>query len=736
MIRQFIKYGISCWLAIFCMACQQENLTEAAKGSFRVTLLQDTLGITTKATPATLSQEITGLFQLTIRDAAGNAQYEGAFTEQNITVPEGTYTLTATYGEEQELALDAPYYVGTQPNMTAKVGETTPVTITCAVANALISVDWSNREKFDKVYADYGIQVKVGSSQVTLSPNSTQSAYLKAGVSYSLTFIGTLKESQAEVNIPLNSTNLPATLAAKEHCTLKLNIDDKAALQIQKAEVTKTTIQATIPLTWLPAPTVSAQGFDNLNQLTFYETAAPLAQLNLELSSPLQDMAFSINFQDETYQSLNDDYQLSTITDEQKQKLSTAGIILPTIGGQPAYVVMGDLLGKLQASNEGDVINTFTLKSVKANDRDIAEPIAYSIIVKKPQFKIAVDERNTWSREFTIEEATVQHGNENAIKSRLVYQFYDGTNWVDCQTREGTKGRTQQFAAAAEAISNKSYKVRALYRGVISSNEVTVSLENPDQLPNGNMEEWQLDNYHNSRYSFNPWFEGESSGFWDTNNLFTTRHRYNIGEAIGTIANYNGMAAVSLVPGRNGFAAELRSTANGRANTRGLTWHKEEDYNKVAGELYCGTAKVTTGGNDANASGDTYERIKDSAFGSRPSALQFWYKYAPFYDTEKFSVTIELLDEQSNVIATNYQEYEGNTGSTWQEINLPIAYTANEKCAFIHVLFCSTTVTGANMKYEECTYTLYKSLTDTYSFDPAYVGSVLTIDDIQLIYDK
>ena len=40
------------------------------------------------------------------------------------------------------------------------------------------------------------------------------------------------------------------------------------------------------------------------------------------------------------------------------------------------------------------------------------------------------------------------------------------------------------------------------------------------------------------------------------------------------------------------------------------------------------------------------------------------------------------------------------------------------------------------MKFEECTYTLYKSLTDTYSFNRAYVGSILTIDDIQLIYDK
>ena len=719
MIRQFIKYGISCWLAIFCMACQQENLTEAAKGSFRVTLLQDTLGITTKATPATLSQEITGLFQLTIRDAAGNAQYEGAFTEQNIAVPEGTYTLTATYGEEQELALDAPYYVGTATNVTAEVGETTPVEISCKVANALISVDWSNKEKFDKVYADYGIQVKVGSSLVKLTPDSEQSAYLKAGASYSLAFIGTLIGSQTEVNIPLNATDLPASLAAKEHCTLTLKIDDHAALQIQKAEVTKTTIQATIPLTWLPAPTVSAQGFDNLNQLTFYETAAPLAQLNLGLSSPLQDMAFTINFEDETYQSLNGDYQLSTITDEQKQKLSTAGIILPTIGGQPAYVVMGELLGKLQASNEGDVINTFTLKSVKANDRDIAEPIAYAIIVKKPQFKIAVDERNTWSREFTIEEATVQHGNENAIKSRLVYQYYDGSEWVGCQTREGTKGRTQQFTAAAEAITNKSYKVRALYRGVISSNEVTVTLENPDQLPNGDMEEWQQANSDWNYPNYLPWNSG-AEAWWNTDNEFTLRYRIEIH------TSYNGFPAVSYSTAyKHGGnrSAELRNTAAGPVGTGTVVY----DANKVAGMLFVGDYTGTTSTSAANGSISIDE---GRPFSARPTQLSYWYMYEP-YGTDTYDMVVKAFDANDNVIATN--SYVSNEAQAdWKQVTLNLDYTSTEKIAKIYVFFESSNAGQGNVPYEK---KRDLTLADDQKRTTHY-GSVLRIDDIQLIYDK
>ena len=687
-----------------------------AKGSFSVTLLQDTLGITTKATPAALDKEITALFQLTIRDAAGNTHYEGAFTEQNITVPEGTYTLTATYGEEQELALDAPYYVGTQPNMTAKVGETTPVTITCAVANALISVDWSNREKFDKVYADYGIQVKVGSSQVTLSPNSTQSAYLKAGVSYSLTFIGTLKESQAEVNIPLNATNLPATLAAKEHCTLKLNIDDKAALQIQKAEVTKTTIQATIPLKWLPAPTVSAQGFDDLNQLTFYETAAPLAQLNLGLSSPLQDMAFSINFQDETYQSLNDDYQLSTITDEQKQKLSTAGIILPTIGGQPAYVVMGDLLGKLQASNEGDVINTFTLKSVKANDRDIAEPITYKITVKKPKMEIALPDYAIYTKQFTIDECVIEGGNERILRNGLKYQYkFDNTDeWINC-----SNSNQQLFE---QQPATKNFQVRAIYNNRLSSNIVSGTLEEEAQTPNANMDEW-TSTTREARVSgvesynqpfFYPWVT-ESNHWWDTNTLQTmptsiTSCLLNT-DVLPNVKSFPTATYEDLSNGNK--AALVRTISVNDGNTSGTSLGSN-----IRGILFAGTA---------DGSGNMTE---GRPWLSRPTAMTFQAKYNS-YDNERFGVYVELYNGETLIASGSLLSINGEsvTAYTAQTVSLNYA-VENLKATSIRIRFCSVAEGDKPAIKKE------KEVYLPTGNRKAHAGSELYIDDIQLIYDK
>ena len=718
MIRQFIKYGISCWLAIFCMACQQENLTEAAKGSFRVTLLQDTLGITTKATPATLSQEITGLFQLTIRDAAGNAQYEGAFTEQNIAVPEGTYTLIATYGEEKELALDAPYYVGTATNVTAKVGKTTPVEISCKVANALISVDWSNKEKFDKVYADYGIQVKVGSSLVKLTPDSEQSAYLKAGASYSLAFVGTLKESQTEVNISLNATNLPATLAAQEHCTLKLKIDDHAALQIQKAEVTVTTIQATIPLTWLPAPTVSAQGFDNLNQLTFYETAAPLAQLNLALSSPLQDMSFTINFQDETYQSLNGDYQLSTITEEQKKKLSTAGIILPTIGVQAgACVVMGDLLKKLLATNnDNDVINTFTLNSVQANNRDIAEPIAYKITVKKPKMEIALPDYAIYTKQFTIDECVIEGGNESILRKGLKYQYkFDNTDeWIDC-----SNSNQQLFE---QQPATKSFQVRAIYNNRLSSNIVSGTLEEEAQTPNANMDEW-TSTTREARVSgvesynqpfFYPWVT-ESNHWWDTNTLQTmptsiTSCLLNT-DVLPNVKSFPTATYEDLSNGNK--AALVRTISVNDGNTSGTSLGSN-----IRGILFAGTA---------DGSGNMTE---GRPWLSRPTAMTFQAKYNS-YDNERFGVYVELYNGETLIASGSLLSINGEsvTAYTAQTVSLNYA-VENLKATSIRIRFCSVAEGDKPAIKKE------KEVYLPTGNRKAHAGSELYIDDIQLIYDK
>lgn len=745
-----MKYIKSLYIALVVLllaACQAEQW-ENMEGGFLISLGED-VSVTTKSTPAELGKPTTDKFILKIvKENTGSTLYEGTYTSQIIPASSGLYTVTATCGNNPVLALDAPYYKGEQSGVEVTEGPATPVSLTCKVANALASVAYNNSEKFDELFSSYAVKITVSQQYVSIGKEqSTKSAYYQAGSLPTFQFIGTLKDNGQEVSMPLEDEKLtdPATFAAAKHCKLTLSVKPATSgviLTVEKVEVENVTISETIPVDWLPKPKIT--GFeDGQTSLTYTETATAIpAQLKFTGSLAIQDVEFSFNFQDpqEQFQALNGKiFLLSQLSEEDRALFNAASIILPSLdgtnGGQFDFTAMTSNLQTLAGG--ADATNTINLR-VKANDRwSSEEPATYEIKTIKPEFSVSVNANNCWSREFTIDEITATTGNIETLKNNLIYQYYNGTEWVECATRETVKGRTQQFNASAENIEQKTYRVRALYRGTIPSTEAEATLETPVQLPNSGMEEWNYEIYTKSLYCFYPW-QDKGDCHWDTNNLYTTRHRHNSSNAV--IQNYNGFHAVSYVTGRDnkGLAAELRSTANGRGNTDdfGFIKHDEKDQNKVAGELFLGDCKLNLTGNDINGN-DTYEREKTAIFTNRPTALKFWYKYAP-YTSDTWSVHIELLNENKDIIIqTDYTSSE--SVSTWAEQTVTLNYDAEEtpyeKCKYIYVIFSSTTNAGANMPYREITQTFYVDGQEN-TFNPAYIGSVLTIDDISLIYDK
>ena len=286
-------------------ACQEERLTEAAKGAFTIALVDDTLGIQTKAQQA-ISNELAAQFQLTVRNAAGYTFYEGGYTADLITVPAGTYTVSAALGKDNDLAIDAPYYAGEASNVVVEATEAKAVTIPCQIANALVSVNWAHQAKIDKVFSNYGVKVAVNSYSAILSPeNSGRKVYLKAGQPVSFYFVGTLISTGEEKTAQLVSNQLPTSLQAADHCILTLTIDDRLAMQIEKAEIKQETINETIPLEWLPKPKV--EGFANqATSLTYVETADAIpAAISFTTAHALQDVEFTLNLGDEQLQALN-----------------------------------------------------------------------------------------------------------------------------------------------------------------------------------------------------------------------------------------------------------------------------------------------------------------------------------------------------------------------------------------------------------------------------------------------
>lgn len=752
LINKKMRYISSLCLLVCCIwlsGCQaDENLRSANETGLLITLTDELDHAYARTIPSALEKPVADMFHLRVAySGTDNVAYDDKCTE-SILLKEGTYDLTATYGENPVIALDAPYYIGKLESQEVVTGQMTSANISCTVGNALLSVIY-NESALKKVYDTYFVTVSVGQESVNLDATSGKSAYFQAGSSVSLVFHGQLAGTGQEVSYDIPAQEKFANIPARTHVKVTLGVDESSVssgvgISVEKLETETVSVVETLPSEFMPKPKLEAEGFVN-NELSFAETEKKTAVIRLKLASPLQDLKLKFHSTDEKFAGLEAEKEYVLSNAEDKAAIEAAlGIALPDIGSTEGSLDFTSLIPQLMTDNGNTVSSTIEV-DVEANNRWASEDETvnrvYTLKCNKPEFSISVDEKNCWSREFTIDEVSVMSGDIEAIKNNLVYQYWDGIEWKNCMTREFVAGRTQQFSQTAEEISEKSYKVRALYRGAIASNEAEITLEMPEQLPNSGMDEWNVETYikeggwfsrDETYYSFNPW-KNDEDHFWDTCNDFTTRHRNN---SNANIYNYNGFHAVSYVTGRNGLAAELRSTANGRGNMVATFY----DFNKVAGELFTGTAKVTMGTSgffgDADGSKDTYEREKDASFYNRPTALKFWYKYVP-YDSDTWKVHVELLDESRNVIIQN--DYTSSEiKNDWTETTLPLNYVEGvsyAKCKYIYVIFSSTINSGSNMPYREITQTFYVN-GETKTFSPAYVGSVLTIDDISLIYDK
>ena len=135
------------------------------------------------------------------------------------------------------------------------------------------------------------------------------------------------------------------------------------------------------------------------------------------------------------------------------------------------------------------------------------------------------------------------------------------------------------------------------------------------------------------------------------------------------------------------------------------------------GELFIGTA------ND-----DGTHASEGHAFGSRPSALDFSYKYESL-NKENFYVRVEIKASDGTVIATG-ETTAGPASASWDGYTLPLNYTdMSRKAASIYIIFKSTS--SSNPTYTSRSFTVGGN---TYS-SGCNIGSVLYIDDLELIYD-
>ena len=703
-------------------ACNRADEWEATGGDtgLLVTLTDGTHGVETRATPQELREqlgkEFLQQFRLTITHLAGEQEvYDSIpYDTELIRVPAGFYDVEAKFGDNPTLALDAPYYTGRTEDVEVKGHQQKSVSIACSVANALLSVKYENVDKLDEKFTNYYVSVHVGKDSVNIK-DTAKSAYFRADTT-SLQLFFHYDDGKSQ---QIKSDAIPTTFEAGDHLILTLRMSPTMTMEVSKAEEQSVTVEETIPQEWLPKPKIEAEGFTN-NQLSFAETEKKTAVLNLNTALPLQDLKLSFQFEDEQFSSLNGkEYLLSNPIDRATVQ-QTLGIDLPDVGDTDAKVDLSPLIVKMQTKAGETVTNTLTL-DVLANGRwsseDETANRTYTMVCNKPEFSIAVQPGNVWTKQFTIDEVKVTAGDAETIKEDMQYQYKaEGSEeWVNS---------SQLLVSWDEAPVTKKYQVRAVYRGEISTDTANVELETPTQLPNGNMEDWSIETKKQSGfmssdktyYTFHPYAEGEQGiSWWDTNN----------DKAQGGIVAFN-------IWYEGCFASCVSYTEDAHDGSKAALMY-------VSG---CGDGKENTAGSYVGGAmvGSLYIGQYNSGivqghdFGSRPTSLSFWYKYKP-YNSDAFKVIVSLKNGDNEIATGTYEPAAYSAeDNTYKQATVNFNYTDNTlKANTICVQFLASNKTSLSESDFEKGTTINYPVIGNWT---VHMGSVLKIDDLNLNYDK
>lgn len=702
-------------LSLLTLSCNRADIEEGniSKSGFLVTL-EDDIRVESRSTPAELEGPLSTEFNLKIvRSSTGSVVYNDKYTTDLIQASAGFYQITASFGDNPVLGVDAPYYEGTVTDIEVKKSAPVTVSVPCKVANALLSVVYD--ESIANVYESYYVTVSIGEQSQEI--RDAQSAYFRAGSIVNVWFHGTPKGESEERTFELLHEKLTTPLEAGDHAILNLSIEAGVSVSVEMLEVETATVSETIPVEYMPKPKLEAEGFSN-NELTFAETEKKAASVHLKLASPLQELKMRFHFEDAQFASLNNqDYLLS----KDKAALENAlGITLPDVNATDATIDFSNLIAKMQTNAGATTRNVIELDA-QANNRwssdkeTDASSRKLTLNCNKPVFSISAYPGNIWTKEFTVNHLLaedVESGDYETLGEKMTYQF--SSNGTDGWTDLGEDLRK------ADLTPGTIYYIRGLYRGVIESKVTEIATCPIIEIPNGNMESWRTLTKKvmpgaNFFKKVTITADYPDNNIWSCVNVKTFESTPNIE------STYNMIASTYKETGRSGYAAALRTVGwdNGSGNTTSIIYHVS------AGKLFLGTYSFN---HDNNSEVYNY----GIEYKSRPTHLRFFYKYAP-YNNDSFKVIV-VLENRSEGIVTRVGQVEfvsNETKSDFTELSLPIEYINMElPITHMYVLFSSSA--GCSDSEAEET----KNLKGMVSGGNYHQGSVFIIDDVELQYLK
>ena len=652
--------------------------------------------------------------------------------DTTLYVNSGDYTLLATYGTENSVGFDKPFYKAEEP-FTVGPQETKPLAATATLANVKVAVNFDEDLDNKLSYEQYWAVVRNNGKKLRFNPAETRAGYIPAG---NLEFVLVVKingeykqyvHPAAEyapndfvtfnVSAPLMDGNL----------VIKVLIDN--TVEIVEVDEIVVPIEDMLPI---EEPAIYSEGFDNDNSITFVDTKAPVKNelwISATAKGVLSSAVLSIDCPD---LGLPAEIDLATADDAVASAFEAKGIWWKfnadrtslSISLLDAYDDHISKLGyrgydhdagrPLPAAEIG-----LKIEAAGGAARTAEESYAIYVEPNAARGSFSWNDYDVWATKIVNPVLTLGEGKYDMTK---IQYSMDGQTWIDFQdvtSSEYSMGTVEGLDAGT------TYYLRAIYDGWLEvAAPVSFTTEAAQQVGNAGFEEWQVLSYtyttklistsSGSRDWYIPWNADEDDIWWAVNSKKTMPS-----ETTPQAQPYKVCPTVSFctTDAHEGTKSAQIATvfvSNG-ATSSTFAANSPWTYTSAAGELFIGAADA-----DGNHSSEGHR------FLSRPLELTFRYKYES-YKEETFYVSVVLKNEQNEIIASN-EVLDGAAASSWTEMSIPLNYiNETSKASDIYICFKSTSASSPS-------YDKDKSLEMNGTTQKGHMGSVLKIDDLVLIY--
>lgn len=617
------------------------------------------------------------------------------------------YTLRATYGDSTGVGFNAFFFMG-ETTFTVDPQTTKSIDVVCKQANVEVAVVYG--PNMADLYSEFHATVKHDRTRDSLqfAMNTTESGYIRPG-DLTLYLYVTDKETGVAHRY---GTKTPYCALAGDSLTFRVDTQPIPTYELGiSVSINSTTEDKTVEIELgsfmlsKDAPKFVSEGFDASGKLSLIEgVTQSSAAVNINAVGEIGACTMAVNSSYLKTLGWPETIDFLNISSEVKTILERDGLIWTNgmSGLKLANIDFKNVAKKIRCTDQSSE-NTFTITVTdnSANKKKISA--TYSLIVEPATITISdVADVDVWahSAPFTL----TTNGDPSLVE--MMVKPENGS-WTENAFTSSVNAGTISATLTGLAAGTK-YQVKAAYNDHRSA-EKTITTEKVLQVGNSGFEDfykvesqytfkWGI-NYTNDKVVFYPWAQGdEANKWWDTNNAATTLGAttpgYQWAKCFPTV-NYT----QSNVHGGN-KSAEVRSIC-------------VNDYNSGA----------TVGD---GTPGKLF--VNEHAFASRPTKMEFYYKYLSFNSKDTYKATIELKNGAS-VIATG-EFTESNSKSDWTKASVSLNYSdLKKKATSITITFLSSTAEKPSVKSQTLTI-LGKEYTTVHA------GSCITLDDINLVYDK